>query len=111
MTPSLFAADPIDRAALAALAARSLTREQLAAGWRNAAKSSDLFELGYSVSHWVAPGVRGSEVLEFNPYVVAGVPADLPRVTVDNYADQAALHRAIGARVVSPGRAFNRGGR
>jgi hypothetical protein len=106
VTPSLFAAEPIDRVALAELARRSLPRDELNGRYCNLVKSSDLIELGYSVSHWVIPGTPRSEVLEFNPRVVAGVPADLPRVTVDNYADQAALHEAIGARVLPPGRDF-----
>lgn len=106
MTPSLFPPEPIDLAALAELARRSVPRDELNGRYCNLAKSSDLFELGYSVSHWVIPGVPGSELLEFNPRVVGGVAFDLPRVTVDNYADQAALHEAIGARVVRPGQAF-----
>lgn len=106
MTPSLFPPEPIDVVALAELAERSVSRWTLSRDYRSVAKSSDLFELGYSVSHWIRVGARFHEVLEFNPRVVGGVAADLPRITVDNYADQATLHRAIGARVVNPGRAF-----
>lgn len=101
--PLLFEAEPIDRAALAELAARSVPRRQLARTHRNLLKSTDLNEFGYTVSHWVRVGSPGSELLEFNPWL-----SDLPRVTVDNYADQAEVHRAIGARVVGPGRRFRK---
>lgn len=101
--PGLFPAEPTDAAALAAVAARSLARDALTGGFACVAKSSGLFEFGYIVAHWVAPGVTGSEVLEYLPRF-----SGLPRLTVDNHADQAAVHRAIGARVVSPGRRFRR---
>lgn len=55
----------------------------------------------YVVAHWVIPGVPGSEVLEYLPRF-----SDLPRVTVATYADQAAVHRALGVRLVGPGRKF-----
>jgi hypothetical protein len=101
----------IDRDALAALAARAVPREALqAAGYLNLVKSTDLFPHGYSVSHWLRPGVPGSEVLEFNPRAVRGVTTDLPRLTAASYAEQVAVHEAIGARVVAPGRKFLRGG-
>lgn len=109
-TPSLFADDPIDRAALADLAARSLSRDQLdAGGWRPIIKSTDLFPHGYLVVHWIKPGVRESELLEFMPYSPAGRPSDLPRVTLNTFADQAALHRAVGAKVTAPGVPFTTG--
>lgn len=105
--PSLFADEPADLAALADLAARSIPRADLmAAGYRNLAKSSDLFDLGYSVSHWFHPGTR-VELVEYNPTRGAGRPAvQLPRVTATTYAEQVAIHEAIGARVVGPGRQF-----
>lgn len=99
--PGLFPDDPVDTPALAAIAARSVPRDRLSGLYVCVAKSSDLFELGYLVAHWVRPGVPGSEVLEFLPRLSA-----LPRLTVACHADQAAVHRAIGARVVSPGARF-----
>jgi len=110
-TPSLFADDPIDRAALADLAARSLSREQLdAGGWRPIIKSTDLFSHGYTVIHWIKPGVRESEVLEYVPRTVRGdVAKGLPRVTLNTFADQATLHRAVGAKVTAPGVPFTTG--
>ncbi len=106
-TPSLFAAEAADLAALAELAARSIPRAELIAeGYRNLAKSSDLFDMGYSISHWFNPRTR-AELVEYNPTSGAGRPAGrLPRVTATTYAEQAAVHDAIGARVVSPGRQF-----
>lgn len=110
MTPSLFPADPIDREALAALAARSIPRAELSRTHVSYAKSTDLFDLGYSISHWFDPFAR-SIVIECNPIRTGGraVPwaAELLRVTFTGYADQAAFHQAIGARVVGPGRAFS----
>lgn len=58
--PTLFADDPIDVAALDALAARSLSRAELqAAGYCPVAKSTDLFPHGYSVLHWIKPEQAG----------------------------------------------------
>ena len=101
MQPTLFGDEPIDRAALDDLAARSIPRADLTGLYLCVAKSSDLHDHGYAVAHWVRVGVPGSEVLEYNPRL-----SDLPRVTADSYADQAAVHRAVGARVVGPGRKF-----
>lgn len=100
--PTLFPDDPIDTAALAELAGRSVPRHELHGRFCCLAKSSDLFPLGYIVAHWVRPGVRGSELLEYLPRF-----SDLPRVTAASYEDQAAVHRAIGARTVGPGRRFS----
>lgn len=103
--PGLFPDDPIDTAALAELAGRAVPRNELHGRFCCVAKSSDLFELGYIVAHWVRPGVRESEVLEYLPRFSA-----LPRLTVATYADQVAVHIALGARVVGPGRPFRRHG-
>lgn len=101
-TPSLFAEPAIDRAALESLAARSVPRAALTGTYVCVGKSTDLHDLGYGVAHWVVPGVPGSEVLEYNPRL-----SDLPRVTAATYAEQVAVHEAIGARVVGPGRKFH----
>lgn len=111
MTPDLFpTAEPPDFAALAALAARSIPRAELARVHVSYAKSTDLFPLGYSLSHWFDPFAR-SIVIEANPIRTGGraMPwaAELLRVTFTSYADQAAFHEAIGARVVAPGRPFS----
>ena len=103
--PGLFPDDPTDTAALAELAGRSIPRAELSAAFACVAKSSDLFDLGYIVAHWVRPGVRGSEVLEYLPRF-----SQLPRLTVATYADQVAVHQALGARVVGPGRPFRQHG-
>jgi hypothetical protein len=103
LTPDLFAADPIDVLTLADLAARSIPRAELTGRYLCVAKSSDLFPLGYTVQSWVIVGVPGSEVLEYRPRFSA-----LPRVAVASYADQVAVHQAIGARVVGPGKWFKR---
>lgn len=110
-TPSLFTDDPIDRAALADLAARSLTREELdAQGFRPIIKSTDLFPHGYTVVHWIKPGVKASELLEYLPRVCRGeTGAGLPRITLTTFADQAALHRAVGAKVTGSGVPFTTG--
>jgi hypothetical protein len=108
MQPTLFPVEEVDRDALAAIAARSVPRSELHGRYCNCAKSSDMFELGYTISHWIIPGEPASELLEYNPLVVAGVPANLPRVTATSYADQVAIHEAIGARVVGPGKRFSR---
>lgn len=103
LTPDLFAADPIDTLTLADLAARSIPRSELTERYSCVAKSADLHPLGYTVVHWCLVGVRGSEVLEYMPRL-----SKLPRVTVASYADQVAVHEAIGARVVGPGKMFKR---
>jgi hypothetical protein len=103
LTPDLFAAPPVDSTALADLAARSIPRGELSGRYLCVAKSSDLFDLGYTVQSWVLVGVAGSEVLEYRPRFSA-----LPRVTVACYADQVAVHEAIGARVVGPGKWFRK---
>lgn len=106
-TPSLFADDSIDRAALVELGGRSMSRKQMqASGMVPVAKSTDLFEFGYTVIHWIVPGLWESEVLEFVPRSLPGKPCDLPRITLESFEDQAALHRAIGARVTGPGVPF-----
>jgi len=101
------AAEP-DRTALAGLAARSVPRRTMQArGWCPVAKFTDLQELGYTVVYWLKPGVREAVILEFMPYVGCGHDnLGLPRVTAGCYADQKAIHEAVGARVVSPGRRF-----
>lgn len=101
--PALFDNSPVlDRAALAALAGRATSTADLQkAGYVNLLKSSDLFPYGYSVSHWIRPGVPGSEVLEFVPRAKG-----LPRLTAATYEEQVAVHEAIGARVVGPGKPF-----
>lgn len=96
----------VDHAALTALADRAIPRERLCAEFVNLLKSTDLFPYGYSISHWVRPGVAGSEVLEFNPRGVGGVAPDLPRLTASSYDEQVAVHEAIGARIVGPGKRF-----
>lgn len=88
---------------LAALAARSMTRAELSAGYVQLAKSSALFRWGYCVSFWMRPS-DGRVVLELYPRRVAGRPAPgLPRLTIDSYADQVRLHRALGLGLTAPG--------
>lgn len=109
--PELFGAAELDATALAILAGRSRPRADLqAAGFYLVIKSSDLFDLGYSIAHWIKPGVPGSEVIEYSP-CKPDDPRHRPgavRVTIECYEDQAAFHRAVGARVVGRGRRFSR---
>lgn len=70
----------------------------LAATHRNLLKSTDLLRWGYSISHWLDPRVRGSEVCEYNPQFPG-----LPRLTAATYAEQVAIHRALGAPVLPGG--------
>lgn len=105
-TPSMFPDEPADLAALAAIAAGSIPRAVLMAEARNLAKSTDLFELGYTVSHWFRLADR-VEVLEFNPLHRPGRRSPLPRVTATTYEEQRAIHEALGARVVGRGRTFS----
>lgn len=96
----------VDHEAMAALAVQAIPRERLCGEFVNLLKSTDLFPFGYSVSHWVRPGVAESEVLEFNPRSVGGVAPDLPRLTASNYEEQVAVHEAVGARIVGRGKLF-----
>lgn len=91
-------ASAADRDALASVAARSLTRDAMrAAGFMCLHAHMDLLAYGYTVRHWLR--LRdGAEVLEFNPSL-----SDLPRVTACCYAEQAAVHRALGLNLVPPG--------
>ncbi|MBA4187568.1 MAG: hypothetical protein C0467_06070 [Planctomycetaceae bacterium] len=93
----------VDPAALSAIAAKAVSREALVAdGFVNLLKSTDLFRHGYSVSHWIKPAVPGSHLLEYVPRA-----SKLPRLTATTYAEQVAIHEALGIRVVSPGRKFS----
>ena len=108
-----------DRAALAALAAASLTRDQLrAAGWVPVSKCGDLHPWGYQIVTWLQIGREGGLTVEAVGFeyltrwkagdaerlpAARGVPADLPRVFVTRYADQIKVHQALGIAVVAPG--------
>lgn len=105
---TLFPPDAIDRPALDGLAGRAVPRTELQGRYVPVAKSTDLFDVGYTVLHWIIPGVPGSELLEYLPRSLPDRACVLPRLTADSYADQVAIHEAIGARVVSPGRRFSR---
>lgn len=86
--------------ALAALASRSIARRTLQAdGWRPLHAQEDLHRVGYTVRHWVHLG-QGRHLLECYPRM-PGSP--LPRLTVECYRDQAALHLALGLNLVPPG--------
>ena len=86
----------LDRTALAEIAAGSISREDLHGQYLNLAKSSDLFNHGYSISHWFNPRTR-EQVIEYNPRL-----SDLPRLTATDYETQVLIHRAIGAVVLPP---------
>jgi hypothetical protein len=105
---SLFPDEPVDVDALAAIAKRSICRSVLKGTYLNVCKSSDLFEFGYSVSHWIRPRVAGSEVIEYNPIANGGRGdfSSLPRLTASNYDQQREIHEALKIRIVSPGRRF-----
>lgn len=106
-TPSLFDAPQVCRPALDELASRSMSPEQLRADYVSVAKSGDLFDLGYTIIHWIKPGDPKAEVIEYRPRF-----SDFPRVTITDYVDQVKVHEAIGAKVVGRGRDFHaKGGR
>lgn len=87
-----------NREALKALAAKAVGREALrAGGYHSLCHSSDLFRHGYRVRHWFRPCDR-HELLEYLPR-----DSDLPRLTAGSYAEQAAIHVAIGLNLVPPG--------
>lgn len=89
----------VDREALATLASISISRDQLQGdGYCPMNASSDLHPYGYTVRHWILAGKAQSEVLEYNPSL-----SDLPRLTATCYDEQAAIHRALGLNLVSPG--------
>jgi hypothetical protein len=90
---------PADPAALAAIGAAAVPRAELSGTHVNMLKSTDLFRWGYSVSHWLNPRVRGAEVCEYNPQFPG-----LPRLTAATYAEQVAIHKALGAPVLPSGR-------
>lgn len=86
------------------IAARSLSRKELQdQGYRNLLKSSDLFDYGYSISHWIKPGELGAEIVEYIPRAEKGKSSSRPRLTASTYEDQVAIHKAIGAPVKSRG--------
>ncbi len=87
----------IDRAALCAIAARAVARKEIQeAGYRALAKSSDLFRVGYSINYWFLVS-EGKVLLEYNPRL-----SDLPRLTATCYAEQVAIHLALGLNLVPP---------
>jgi hypothetical protein len=96
----------IDWPTLHALAARSLDRPTLAGLARPYAKSAALFSVGYNVGFWVCLGDMRT-ILEYLPRHTFASSSLLPRITLDCWADQAALHRALGLAVVSPGDPWN----
>jgi hypothetical protein len=82
------------------LARRSVPRDRLRAdGYRPVAASTALHRHGYQVRYWWKVST-GHIVIELHP---RWKRSQLPRVTVDRYADQAALHRALGLNLVPPG--------
>jgi hypothetical protein len=116
MTPSLFPDEPADLAALADIAARSIPRARLQAeGFRGVTKSTELQPEGYTVIDWLHParalaGAPDRHVMEYVPSShrrPRGAPT-LPRLTASTYAEQVAIHQALGLRVVSPGQPFTR---
>src|SRR4051812_36640084 len=99
----------MDRQALAALSARSLSREEMTRrGMVPVAKSSDLFPWGVSVIFWIRPGTKASEVLEMVPRHVPGKPSRVPRVTVDCWEDQVRFHQALGLGIVGRSQHWHR---
>lgn len=116
MTPSLFPDEPADLAALADIAAGATPRAELqAAGFRPVTKSTELQPEGYTVIDWLHPGraLAGDPDRHVMEYVPSGhrrptgAPT-LPRLTAATYAEQLAIHEALGLRVVGPGRPFTR---
>ena len=96
------AASPEGLKALTAISGSSVSREALKrGGYRSMLKSSDLHKYGYTVVHWIKPGKSESEILEYMPRL-----SKLPRVTAASYAEQAAIHRALGAPVGDAGENF-----
>lgn len=84
--------------ALQQIATKAIPREKIREGnHRSMLGSTDLFRHGYFVRHWVRFS-DNSEILEYNPR-----NSDLPRVTATTYAEQVAVHRAIGLNIVPPG--------
>lgn len=93
-----------NRPALEQIAARSIPRDQLSGEYQNMLKSTDLFDYGYSISHWIKPGVKESEVIEYNPRTPAGTENEgLPRMTATSFEEQKAVHEALGVPVSGPG--------
>ena len=89
---------PAVLAAIALIAAKAIPREKIREGnYRSVLGSTDLFRHGYFVRHWLRFS-DGSEILEYNPRL-----SDLPRVTATCYAEQIAIHRALGLNIVPPG--------
>ena len=86
-----------DDAALARLAAQAVPREKLQAEYRGLCGSSDLFPHGYFVRHWV----RFSDLHEVCEYLPRN--SSLPRLTAGCYAEQVAIHAALGLNLVPPG--------
>lgn len=87
-----------DQGALLALAAHAVPRETLQTqGYLSILSWADLHPHGYTVRAWLC--LADSDlVLEYRPRL-----SDLPRLTVRTYAEQSAVHRALGVNVVPPG--------
>jgi hypothetical protein len=95
---------PIDRSKLQELSDRSPCRAALRSrGYCAMHAAADLHEHGYTVRYWLRPADR-DVWLEFNPTGGEGRRnPGLPRVALQTYADQAALHRALGLGIAGPG--------
>lgn len=98
----LFSNTPVvNHDALVLIASRAIPRKELTGRYCNLAKSTDLFHVGYTVSHWIDPRKPGEEVLEYNPRL-----SELPRLTAASYDEQKAIHEALDIRVVDPGKEY-----
>jgi hypothetical protein len=89
----------VNTAALAALALLAIPRSMIKGHWfLSLVASSDLHRYGYTIRHWVRLK-DGACVDEYNPYP----PRKLPRLTATTYAQQVAIHEAMGLNLVGRG--------
>lgn len=96
--PGLFFIDLVEPMTLTELAATSISREQLQAeGYLSMMAHADLHRYGYTVRVWLKVKTMHT-VYEYNPRL-----SELPRITADTYARQAALHMALGLNLVGKG--------
>lgn len=97
---------PDGLAALRLLSALAIPLAQIRAeGWRSMIASTDLHAWGYSIREWMLLPT-GRILVEYHArFLTSG----LPRVTASTYAEQCAIHQAIGVVCVPPGEYFRQG--
>ncbi len=84
---------PKDRAAIDRIALEAIDHARFHGTYVSISKSTDLFPWGYGITQWFDPRSK-QEIIEYVPRL-----SDMPRLTATTYAEQVAIHKALGAPV------------